>query len=504
MSRYLIYVRQSYRRSGDADVSPEQQEESARRLLPAGATAEVIRDTGGHRSGRTDNRDGYRELIARLGSPDVAGVAVYDVSRLARNARLMLNLKHELDARNLHLIVSNLPDSRFDTAIGRYLFGQLCLAAQLQADLDSERMVGLTRQIFEDGGHRGLDPFGYRSARDDVGRLIHPRRLEIVPEEAEIVRRVWRELAHRSTAEVADVLNREGVPHRRQRPWSKDAVKDLWRRGRVYLGFVVHRRGLEERPGTHEPILDEQTYRDGIVGVESRRRLRGRRPKAYRTYLLRGVLHCACGARMRGETRVSRGQEWRYYVCPVADGRSAIADASGTLVPCKARRVPADGAEAAVLDAIRGAVLPERVIDQAREELRRRLELPRRSVYEEQRRRLEVRLNRLTQLYGWGDIGEDEYRSGTEDAKRALTLLPDGDKLVLFDRHRRVLVTMAENIDAATPEQRRELVGLLVERAVAEDRALTSITWTPPARAFFSDAASLWRPRTDSNRRRQP
>ena len=39
---------------------------------------------------------------------------------------------------------------------------------------------------------------------------------------------------------------------------------------------------------------------------------------------------------------------------------------------------------------------------------------------------------------------------------------------------------------------------LLVERAVAEDRALASITWTPPARAFFSEAASLWRPRTEA------
>lgn len=58
---YLIYVRQSYRRRGenaDADVSPETQERAARAALPSGATAEVISDTGGHRSGRTDDRDG--------------------------------------------------------------------------------------------------------------------------------------------------------------------------------------------------------------------------------------------------------------------------------------------------------------------------------------------------------------------------------------------------------------------------------------------------------------
>ena len=63
---YLIYVRQSYRRKGenaDADVSPEAQEKATRAALPSGSTAEVISDTGGHRSGRTDARDGYQQLI---------------------------------------------------------------------------------------------------------------------------------------------------------------------------------------------------------------------------------------------------------------------------------------------------------------------------------------------------------------------------------------------------------------------------------------------------------
>jgi hypothetical protein len=75
MAHYLIYVRQSYRRTGtneDADVSPETQEKAARRAVPDGATCEVIADSGGHRSGRTDVRDGYQQLIRRLADPDVA------------------------------------------------------------------------------------------------------------------------------------------------------------------------------------------------------------------------------------------------------------------------------------------------------------------------------------------------------------------------------------------------------------------------------------------------
>ena len=85
---YLIYVRRSYKRGDAADVSDETQEATARALLPKDATVEVIRDSGGHKSGYTDDRAGYQHLIARVKEGGITGVAVYDLSRLARNASL--------------------------------------------------------------------------------------------------------------------------------------------------------------------------------------------------------------------------------------------------------------------------------------------------------------------------------------------------------------------------------------------------------------------------------
>ncbi len=117
---YLIYVRQSYHRAADADVSPEAQEAAAVARLPAGASHEVIRDVGGHRSGRSDRRPGFQRLLQRIADPDVAGVAVYDLSRIARSSRLVQNLHHELERRNLELIVANMPHG-FAGATGRYV-----------------------------------------------------------------------------------------------------------------------------------------------------------------------------------------------------------------------------------------------------------------------------------------------------------------------------------------------------------------------------------------------
>ncbi len=478
MPHYIVYVRRSYKRDKDgeyqgrsADVSDETQEQVARSLIPAGAAVEVIRDTGGHQSGATDDRDGYQAMIRRVRDGGVAGIAVYDLSRLARDVRLMANLRDELDRRQVALLAGNLPNSRFDSAVGRFMFNMIVSAAQFQRDLDSERMTSMARRTFEDGGHRGNDPFGYRTLRDDKDRIVQPRQLVIVADEATVVRRIWSEIAHRSYTEVAAILNAESVPHRSTRPWGQSAVKDITRRGRFYLGYVVEKRGRDERPGRHEPILDEQTYQAGMAGILERSRGRIRRPPKHRTYVLSGVLFCAaCSKRMVGQTQTSRGQEWRYYVCK----------------HCPAPSVFGNDAEQDVLDMIATMHLPESVIDNARAELRRRLEVPTDGLIDRKRARFDNRLAQLRKQHEWGDIDDAEYRRKATETRAELAALPAGDKVVAFDRFRMTVESMAASIDRATPEQRAELVRMLVERVTARDRRVEDVAWTPAARPFFS------------------
>lgn len=231
MSTYLVYVRQSYHRTADAEMSPEAQQAAAVGLLPAGASHEVIRDVGGHRSGRADRRPGFQRLLQRITDPDVAGVAVYDLSRIGRSGRLVLNLHHELGRRDLELLVANMRHG-FRGATGRYMLGQLALAAQLQADLDSERMVTITRTKHEAGGHNGRDPYGYRTARDAEGRVAQPHRLEPVEAEAAVIRDVFDRYgrgAYASRGALAAALNAEGI-RRGGRTWTDQSVRDILRR----------------------------------------------------------------------------------------------------------------------------------------------------------------------------------------------------------------------------------------------------------------------------------
>ena len=210
---------------------------------------------------------------------------------------------------------------------------------------------------------------------------------------------------------------------------------------------------------------------------------------------------------MRGQARVSRGRDWRYYTCPVSEERSAIFGPDGMPIICPARSVKAEEAEGAVLAAVERMSLPDEAIRAAREELRRRLRAPASSVADKERARLRQRIENLRKQHEWGDISDGEYRAARNEAEGQLAGLPDHDKLVMFDRKREVLLSMAENIKRATPAQLQELVVELVEHVETADRQVTRVVWTPAARPFFAagevvaddSGALLWRPQGDSN-----
>ena len=478
---WLIYVRRSYKRQGtekvvgSADTSDEVQLERSLALLDENARHEVIVDSGGHQSGRGEKRDGWQAVIRRVEVGGVAGIVAYDVSRLARNARLVLNLHHALEASGADLRVVQMPNTKWSSAEGRFLLGQLALAAQFQGDYDSKRMADMTRATFEGGGHVGNDPFGYRTIRDAKGAIVRPRSLEIVDSEAEVVRRIWRDLPTRSTWQIAKDLQREGVVRRVADPWTKDAVKDIVRRGRFYLGHVVYHRGAEEREGRHPAILEEAAWAAGRKAMEARGAGRIQRSRVHRTYMLTGVLECVCGRRLHGQTRSSRGLEWKYYLCRDC-GRSAIA---------------APAADAVVLNRLKCLILPPEAFEAARTELRRRLALPSRGSSDEVRSRLERRIERLKAQHEWGDIEDTEYRAKMQETRAELALLPEPEKVVTFDAVAGVVASLREAIGVAAPEQLKELIGMLIERVKVTADGHYEIEPVPAARPFFAPRGTL-------------
>ena len=145
----------------------------------------------------------------------------------------------------------------------------------------------------------GKPPYGYAIGSDG--------RLEVVPEESEAVRLIYRMYNRGGVGlrRIVRSLNEKGVPTRGGRGWSLVTVRDVLR-NRTYLGTYT-RFGLRV-PANHPAIIDREEFR---LAQEKMEQGRTRRRMSYPSepFLLSGLAYCAnCGNRMMG---VSRRQGWR-------------------------------------------------------------------------------------------------------------------------------------------------------------------------------------------------
>lgn len=184
---------------------------------------------------------------------------------------------------------------------------------------------------------QGRDMYGYQK----VGRKRETR-LEIIPEEAEVVRNIftWYTIEGLGGQAVVDRLNTQGLPTPAQAKNNKgktDALtRGIWDTSMLYGilneeayagvfyayrwrqdGKKMVRRPKEEwirtdRPelAIIEPALFERTQK---MLADGRRR---NAPRAKHEFLLSRRVTCVCGYHMVAHSSQARGYRYPYYVCP--------------------------------------------------------------------------------------------------------------------------------------------------------------------------------------------
>lgn len=180
--------------------------------------------------------------------------------------------------------------------------------------LSSRAMEALRNKAMRGFG-LGKTPYGYRIGEHG--------RLEVVAEEAEVVRRIYQMYLVEGLGLrlIARRLNDENIPTRRGRRWSVVTVRDILR-NRTYTGTYA-RFGVRV-PGSHTGIISNETFRAAQHKRDAAPTVRhGGKEEGF---ALSGLAHCgSCGGRMIG---VSRKQSWarkrdggrseavyRYYRC---------------------------------------------------------------------------------------------------------------------------------------------------------------------------------------------
>ena len=266
---------------------------------------------------------------AQDGKLDV--IIFYKLDRLARSLRNFLDIVDFVEATGVGLRSMTEP---FDTTnpMGRFAVHMMAAVAELERGTILERtMMGRVRMAFQGKWTGGMVPYGYLV--NDEGYLTPdwtPRNGYSFSE-AEIVQRIYREIAdeRRSAQATAKRLNADGIPmwhkyHGRERQEATYRSKPgaIWQptnitriiRSATYKGTHIWGSKDNQIERDVPALIEIDIWERAQRQLDTNKRLSTREQDL--PYLLRGLITCTCGRGFTGATFNTKDNPVvRYYRC---------------------------------------------------------------------------------------------------------------------------------------------------------------------------------------------
>ena len=280
-----------------------------------------------------DNRENFQRLLAECRKGTVQMVITKSISRFARNTVTLLETVRELKALDVDVYFEE-QNIHTMSADGELMLTILASYAQEESLSVSENMKWRIRKNFENGKPWSGFILGYRFQN---GQFV------VVPDEAEIIKRIFREYFDGSGATaIMKGLNEDGILTRTGKPWRIEGVLKILRNynytGNLILQKTYRENHLTKRKmqnngeypqyhavDTHEAIIDLATFE--AVQEELARRAEhysGKKPSTV-TYPFTRLIVCAnCGKHYKRKTTAT-GIVW---ICSTYNthGKKACAD----------------------------------------------------------------------------------------------------------------------------------------------------------------------------------
>ncbi|WP_442681583.1 recombinase family protein [Sphingomonas sp. ASY06-1R] len=323
--RAYAYLRLSVDREGGAPQSIEAQRNAIRAYAKKHDLEIVEEFADAGFSGQTQHRPEFQRMVAQATADDrpVDTVLIYMLSRLARSMRLFFNTIGDLEDAGVEVI-----STTEDFGKGRSRRIGHTISAMFAEEQARDAAV-LTRKSRRENARQGfynggLIAFGYRTyvARQDDQKSR--MKLEIVPEEAAIVRQIfdWAD-AGRGGRWIVKTLNEQGHTLRGARFTNGNVAGILARE--IYAGEYLDRTADDDgrAPDREEaitvscPAIIERDQHERVAAIRAARNPRKTAPHvAAATTLLVGVARCGMPGCASGMTiRTGKSGRYAYYAC---------------------------------------------------------------------------------------------------------------------------------------------------------------------------------------------
>lgn len=224
-----------------------------------------------------EERNGLNKLKEAIDTSNVTDVIVYELSRLARTPKVLYSIRDYLVEKRVQLHVLNpafkllKPDGTIDES-SNIIFSLFCTLSENEAKMMKIRMNrGKLKAKSENKYTGGAVPFGYTADKD--------HNFIIKEDEAEIVRRIFKDYQTKTVVDIAKDLVGEGL------------VKTNVNSTASLVRNVIHRKlyyGEECKGLVYPPIIPKYLY-DKVADKIFERKKKSK-TKSKHQYLCRGIV----------------------------------------------------------------------------------------------------------------------------------------------------------------------------------------------------------------------
>ena len=268
------------------------------------------------KTGTRDSRENFQRMLTDCRAGKIDHIITKSISRFSRNTVTLLETVRELKELGISVYFE---EQSIDTATadGELMLSILASYAQEESLSASENQKWRVKRNFEAGIPWNGRMLGYR---------MQDGKYYIIPEEAELVRRIYREfLDGMGRNRIAAKLNDEGIqPTRYGEEWHPQTIAKILR-NYAYTGNLLLQRfycesyitkktvpnngqkTMYHAERTHEAIIPLEEWKAVQTEIERRAEQHKSKPPAQPSFFYTGRIQCAkCGKNFRRKTTAAR------------------------------------------------------------------------------------------------------------------------------------------------------------------------------------------------------